>query len=138
MSKNLIVGVCAFLCLAARGAAAQTWTSVDVGSVGVSGNATLNGSTWTVSGSGADIWGTADAFHFVYRTAPASGSILARVDDLQNTNAFAKAGIMLRNGLDPDAATLIFDVKPDGFLELMERDTSGATMYYRAGGPAMF
>ena len=111
MSTNLIVGVCAFLCLAARGAAAQTWTSVDVGIVGVPGNATLNGSTWTVSGSGADIWGTADAFHFVYQTAPASGSILARVDDLQNTNAFAKAGIMLRNGLDPDAATLIFDVE---------------------------
>ena len=139
MCRNVIVGVCALLCLAARTAVAQTWTSADVGSVGAAGSATLNGDTWTVNGSGADIWGTSDAFHFVYRSGPMSaGQIVTRVDDLSNTNPFAKAGVMGPESLDPNSAAVILDVKPDGFVELMERPHSGGAMTFKDGRRLMF
>ncbi len=41
------------------------WTSVDVGAVGAAGSASYDADTFQVTGSGADIWGTQDEFHFV-------------------------------------------------------------------------
>jgi hypothetical protein len=87
-----------------------------------------------VRGAGGDIWGAADAFHFVYRPARTDDAqILARVDDLQNTNPFAKAGVMLRASLDPSAATVILDAKPNGEIEFMARSADGAQMSYIGG-----
>jgi hypothetical protein len=34
---------------------------------------------FTVSGAGADIWGTADSFHFAYTALNGDGQIVARV-----------------------------------------------------------
>jgi hypothetical protein len=39
------------------------WLHRDVGSVASAGSATYSSGTFSVSASGADIWGTADAFH---------------------------------------------------------------------------
>jgi hypothetical protein len=60
-----------------------------------------------------------------------SGTLIVRIDDLQNTNPYAKAGLMLRNSLDPDAATIIFDMKPNGELELMVRSSAGTDMMWQ-------
>ena len=38
-----------------------------LGNVAAAGRTSFDGSVWTVTGSGADIWGTADEFHFAYR-----------------------------------------------------------------------
>src|SRR3712207_4595055 len=43
------------------------WHSRDIGSVGLAGSANESGGTFTVKGAGADIWGTADGFHYAYR-----------------------------------------------------------------------
>jgi hypothetical protein len=62
--------------------------------------------TFTVAGSGTDIWnvGTAgdyhDEFHFAYKTLTGAGSIVAKVESVQNTNGWAKAGVMIRETLD--------------------------------------
>ncbi|MBZ0256734.1 hypothetical protein K8I31_11775, partial [bacterium] len=40
---------------------------LDIGTVGAAGSAEFADDTYTVSGSGADIWGTADEFHYVYK-----------------------------------------------------------------------
>src|SRR5690606_15668879 len=40
--------------------------SADVGAVGATGMIGTAGDKWIVVGSGADIWGTADEFHFLY------------------------------------------------------------------------
>ena len=61
---------------------------------------------YTMTGSGTDIWdvGTAgdyhDEFHFAYKTLTGAGSITAKVVSVQNTNAWAKAGVMIRQTLD--------------------------------------
>ena len=51
----------------------------DVGAVGVAGSASYSNGTFTVSGSGDDVWGTADAFHYAYQSLSGDGQIVARV-----------------------------------------------------------
>jgi hypothetical protein len=61
------------------------------------------GGTFTMTASGADIWNTADEFHFAYKTLSGPGSIVARVDSIEETHAWAKAGVMIRETLDADS-----------------------------------
>jgi endoglucanase len=42
------------------------WLTQDIGAVGVTGGASLSNGVFTVTGAGADIWGTFDALRFVY------------------------------------------------------------------------
>jgi hypothetical protein len=111
------------------------WTAADIGDVGVAGNTCVDadGTPWTVSGAGADIWGTADAFQFAYRPFPADGSIVVKLNGEHDTDPFAKAGIMIRQTLAADSAHVILDVKPDGGIEFMMRPTSGASTTFIAG-----
>ncbi len=57
-----------------------------------------------MSGIGADIYSTTDRGRFVYKQLTGDGTILARVDHLDNTNEWAKAGVMIRTSLDPSSA----------------------------------
>ena len=92
--------------------------------------------TFFVDGAGADIWGTADAFRFVYQFFSDDGEIVARVVAQDSTHPFAKAGVMLRSSLDPSSPHVILDVKPDGGLELMARSASGHDTVFIGGGQA--
>src|SRR5439155_17295247 len=80
------------------------WLDRDIGSVGVAGSAQFSNGTFTVRASGADIWGAADAFHCAYQPWSGDGSIVARVADVANTSAWAKAGVMFRASLDAGSA----------------------------------
>ena len=132
-----------FVVLWPHAAAAQLpagWTSTDVGSVAIAGSASESNGAWTVQGSGADIWGTSDSFQFVHKTMTDSGRVEARISDLQNTNPFAKVGVMVRAGLGPDAATVYLGVKPGssttgdlGGLEFMVRSQTGTSMVFLSG-----
>jgi hypothetical protein len=102
------------------------WQQWDVGTTGVQGGASYSNGVLTVSGSGADIWGSADAFHFVYSQIVGDGQIVARVTSTQNTNPYAKAGVMIRESLDASASDVVLDLKPDGSVEFMARAASGA------------
>ncbi len=52
--------------------------------------------TILMNGTGTDVWDTSDQFRFVYKQLKGNGSIVARVDSVGNTNAWAKAGVMIR------------------------------------------
>jgi hypothetical protein len=80
------------------------WETADIGDVGVAGKATESGGIFTVKGAGDDIWGTADAFRYVYRALPGDGFIAARVATVQYVRAWTKAGVMIRQSLDADSA----------------------------------
>jgi regulation of enolase protein 1 (concanavalin A-like superfamily) len=79
------------------------WAETDIGSVPVAGSTQYSSGTFTITGSGADIWGTADAFHYVYQSLSGDGSIEARVGSVQNVNAWSKAGVMIRESLAANA-----------------------------------
>jgi N-acetylneuraminic acid mutarotase len=77
------------------------WTQSDIGAVARMGSSIISTSTgvYTVTGGGADIWNSADAFHYVYQPLVGDGTIVARVTSQQNTNGWAKAGVMIRENL---------------------------------------
>jgi hypothetical protein len=71
----------------------------DIGTPQIGGDATEAGGAWTVTAGGADIWGTADQFHFVYQQLTGDMEIVARVDSLRDVNSWSKAGVMIRESL---------------------------------------
>jgi regulation of enolase protein 1 (concanavalin A-like superfamily) len=77
------------------------WSTADIGAVGATGSASGSGGSFTVTGAGADIWGTADAFRFVYTTLSGDGSVVANVTSVQYVAAWTKAGVMMRETLAP-------------------------------------
>jgi phosphatidylserine/phosphatidylglycerophosphate/cardiolipin synthase-like enzyme/regulation of enolase protein 1 (concanavalin A-like superfamily) len=99
------------------------WSNTDVGSTGAAGSASYAGATFTVAGAGADVWGTADAFQYVYRPLTGDGAIIARVTAIQNVNAWTKAGVMIRNSLSPSAA--------QGFMLVAASATKGVPFQRR-------
>jgi regulation of enolase protein 1 (concanavalin A-like superfamily) len=80
------------------------WQDQDVGSVGLAGSASYSNGAFTLTGSGADIWNTADAFHFVYQPLTGDGQLTARVASVQEANVWSKAGVMIRDTVDPGSA----------------------------------
>ena len=103
------------------------WLSSDVGSVSAAGSAGFDGSTWTVTGSGADIWGTADEFRFVYRPQPTAFEIQTRVDTVQNVHPWTKAGLMVRTSLAANAPQASIFVTPGNGVSFQRRKSAGAT-----------
>jgi hypothetical protein len=87
--------------------------------------------TYTIIGSGADIWAVndveADEFHFAYKMLAGAGTIIARVDSVQNTNDWAKAGVMIRETLDPDSAHAMVIVTPTQGVAFQRRPATGDT-----------
>jgi hypothetical protein len=56
--------------------------------------------TYTMTGSGADIWNAADEFHYAFKNISGVGSIQAQVLSVDNTDPWAKAGVMIRETLN--------------------------------------
>ena len=82
---------------------------------------------FTVSASGADIWGTADQFRFVYKSLSGDGSIIVRVDSVANTNAWAKAGPMIRETLDAGSKNAYIAVTPGNGVSFQWRPSTGGS-----------
>jgi len=111
------------------------WLSQDVGSVGVNGGASLSNGVFTVTGSGGDIWNTADAFQFVYVPVTGNATIVARVPSVQNTDPWSKAGVMIRESLAANAANALIAVTPGNGVTWQTRSgTGGATVNTPAAG----
>ena len=79
----------------------------DAGDVGFAGSASLSGGTYTLSGSGIDIWGTADSFQYAWRAVVGDCTIIARVASLQDNDPWAKAGLMIRETRQFDSANAL-------------------------------
>jgi len=75
------------------------WTDSDIGSTGLAGNANYANGVFTVAGAGAQIYGTADAFHFVYQPLSGDGTIVARLVSVQGGSGFVAPGVMIRETL---------------------------------------
>ncbi len=105
------------------------WTSTDIGLPLIAGSSDYSAGTFTVTGAGADIWGLSDQFHYAYRQVTGDIEIIARVTAVENTHAAAKAGLMIRDALTPNAA----------HTSLYLTAANGAALHERplAGGPTL-
>ena len=112
------------------------WQAQDVGAVGVTGSANHSNGTFTLEGGGADVWGTADAFHYAYRTFSGDGTITARVASLSGSQAWTKIGVMIRGSTAANAAHGFMVVSKDKGLAFQYRPSDGATSASISGAPA--
>ena len=103
----------------------QLWSGADIGSPALAGSDSLSNGIWTISGSGTDIGGTADQFHFVWQPLASDGGISAQVLSQTNTNSRARAGVMLRQSTDPGAPFYAVVVTPQRGIFVLKRSTQG-------------
>ena len=101
------------------------WMTQDIGDAGLWGGAGVTNGVFTINGSGGDIWGSADAFRFVYVTNSSDCTVIARVTSVQNASDWSKAGIMARESLDPGAANAFIAVTPGHGAAWQYRSVAG-------------
>jgi TolB protein len=126
---------CAFS-VATDPASAQTAAPVgifeghsDVGTVLHAGSVAYDASnrTYTISGSGENMWLSADAFQFVWKRASGDVTLTADIRFLTKTgNEHKKAVLMLRQSLDADSGYVDVALHASGLTSLQFRDARGA------------
>ena len=102
--------------------AGGAFTDLDLGGPGVPGSAATDVNTVAVSGGGADIWSASDQFNYYSEPLGADKTFVVHVDSVQNTDPWAKAGIMFRNSTSAGAAFVGLYQNPDNLVELQWRD----------------
>jgi len=84
-----------------------TFSNQDIGETSVAGSFGVDGGVYSIEADGADIWGTADAFHYAYKQVSGDFQMTVRVLSIEATHEFAKAGIMVRQTLDADSSNVL-------------------------------
>ncbi len=90
------------------------WLRQDIGNVGIAGISSFVDDTFTLQGSGADIWGNDDTFSFVSQTLSGDCVITARLVSMSNTDYWAKVGLMVRESNAAGAKNVSLLVTPEG------------------------
>jgi phospholipase/lecithinase/hemolysin len=109
------------------------WNHLDIGAVGQPGSAYYSDGTFTISGSGTNISALADAFQYVYQSFTGDGTIIARVTGIQDTDGYAKAGLMFRETLDPGSPNAMPFVTPSFGADFQSRAGTGDASTYIQG-----
>jgi hypothetical protein len=113
--------------VSAAGNVPPPWQSQDIGSVGVAGGAVYAGGLLTLLGSGNDIGSTGDKFHYVYQSMSNNCTLIGFVSSPQSTQALAKAGLMIRDSLNTNAANAFIGVTPGNGMTWQVRSTDGGS-----------
>ena len=98
----------------------------DIGAVGQPGTVQFgSGSTRIQEGSGADIWGTADAFQFSRKWWTADATATVHVQSIEATDPWAKLGLMFRETLDPGSRHVMLIASAERGLAMQYRAQPG-------------
>jgi hypothetical protein len=110
----------------------QTWDSEGVKSLSLSfqghpiSDGSYDASTWpvyTINGRGRDIWGRHDEFYYLSQYPfIGNGSIQAQVLSMDNTDPWAKAGVMMREKWTPYSKYAAVFVTPGQGVTFQYRD----------------
>lgn len=74
---------------------------VDIGRPWVAGGVTYADGAYTIHAGGTDIWDSADQLHYVYQPVTGNVDVVARVRSITEADRWSKAGVMIRETLDP-------------------------------------
>ena len=118
-------------CVFAASASVQTGSlgvftgSDDVGAPPLKGSAEFDAATgqYRITGTGTDIWGKADQFHYVWREMSGNLAVTATTKFLTDGIAHRKAVIMLRKSLETDAPFVQLAIHGDGMPSVQFRNT---------------
>ncbi len=92
---------------ASRAQHAQGFLNTDIGSPKLAGSASEVDGGWDIIAGGADIWEKSDQFHFVYKQLSGHFDIAVRIESFTGAHLYSKAGLMIRQTLDPDSPHLM-------------------------------
>jgi outer membrane protein assembly factor BamB len=109
------------------------WSCGDVGFPSQPGSQSVSGGSWTILGSGSDIWFNWDRFRFVSQPLAADATVSARVAAQSNTDPWAKAGVMLRQSAGPSSAFYALYVTPVNGLTVQFRAAENQSVSVVAG-----
>jgi hypothetical protein len=113
---------------------AAQWETQAIGD-GAKGDAEFAGDEITVTAVTGDIWDAADTAMYVYRETSGNMEISARVADYTPSNPdWGKAGLMIRQSVDADAANAFINLTGANGLKLIYRDTQGGPTTPGDGG----
>ena len=100
----------------------------DVGAVGLKGGVAYDAKagTYTVTGGGENMWFSTDALHFVWKQAQGDLALAADIRFVgDGGNNHRKAALLIRQGLEPDAAYADAVVHGDGLTSIQYREEKG-------------
>jgi subtilisin family serine protease/regulation of enolase protein 1 (concanavalin A-like superfamily) len=114
---------------------ATGWAARTIGTT-TSGSSSYTGGVYSLSGTGTDLWGRADALTLVERPWNGDGDFVVRLDRLTNPSgsAWSMAGITFRESMATNAKLASIVVTTDGKLKFRRRATTGGDTL--SDGPA--
>ena len=88
------------------------------------------GKSYRITAGGENVWGTADAFHFVWKKVSGDVSLTANIAFPTTTgDPHKKAMLMLRQSLDADSAYADAAVHASGLTSLQSREEKGVATH---------
>jgi hypothetical protein len=111
------------------------WKNGDIGAVSLAGSASYSSGLFTVKSAGYDHFAAPDNFHYVYQPFTGNATIIAKVENIQNTNKDALAGVMIRENLNPSSSYVATVVNPSSTIQL-SRQGSAPPAYKLVSGSA--
>lgn len=103
------------------------WARQDIGVSNAAGSASHSSGLFTLNGAGTNVAGTSDSFSLLSQSSSGDCSMTVRVASLVNTNANAKAGVMIRESLNANARELGVWVTPSSGIVFTRRTSTGGT-----------
>lgn len=100
----------------------------DIGSPKLAGSSTYNAVSqeYALSAAGVNVWGTRDELRFVWKKMAGDFILQAQVELLdEGVDPHRKLGLMIRGGLDEDAAYVDAAIHGDGLAALQFRKAKG-------------
>jgi hypothetical protein len=110
--------------LTARPLLPPPWNSQDIGTVGLTGYARIEGHRCRIKGAGKPDAKSKDQFHYLYQTLEGDGEIHVRVVDVELTHSLAKAGVLIRDNLKPNSPHAFLYLKAGSGIEFEHRGQS--------------
>jgi hypothetical protein len=117
----------------------KPWTCQDVGAVPLAGSQQFNqpnplSQDWLVLGAG-DVWGASDKFRFIWAPMIGNGTIVTDVLTQDETDPWARAGLMVRDSAAANAAYYAVFMTPGHGLVVQYRPTAGADSVIKISRP---
>ena len=110
------------------------WEATDINGAIPGGQKVYSDTAMDIFGAGEDIWNKSDQFRFVWKQALGDFELTASLKKLANSHNYAKAGLMLRSSLEPDASLFLINVFPDGSIILAWRSFDGSIIEQKVIG----
>ncbi len=126
--NNGVLGTATFDNVSVTASLPSGWTDADIGAPSPAGAASCSASNvYTLTGGGADIYGTSDQFNYAWQTLPGDGTIIAQVTSQTNSNGWAKAGVMIRSSNSASSNFVAVEATPSSGTNVQYRNSAYPT-----------